>query len=288
MSSDSLLTDSVLTECLSTGGLSTKRVALVVTYNGALWHGFQLQAETIPTVQGCLESALAQVANHNIKLKCAGRTDTGVHATHQVVHFDTSAERPDKAWIHGTNGHLPDSISIVWAGTVPNDFDARFSATARRYLYLIYNSPVRSALCYRELTREYRDLNEALMARAGALLVGEHDFSAYRASACQARTPIRTVQRLEVYRRSDIVAIDITANGFLHHMVRNIVGVLLDIGTGVAAPEWAGDVLATRDRRCASMTAPPTGLYLIDVSYPQRFGVPPGPSLPHLYSTVAN
>lgn len=265
-----------------------RRVALVVAYNGKSLHGFQYQNETIATVQGHLEAALSQVADHEIRVSCAGRTDTGVHATHQVIHFDTTASRPIKAWVFGANTHLPDFISVNWAGEVSSEFDARFSAVARRYLYLIYNSPVRSALLHDVLTRERRPLEEARMHAAGRALLGEHDFSSFRSSECQSPTPWRNVHRLEVYRRGDLVVIDITANAFLHHMVRNIAGVLMDIGAGAAEPGWAAEVLAARDRRCAAMTALPNGLYLVDVSYPEQFGIPGGPDLPHLYSTVAN
>lgn len=268
--------------------MSLSRVALTVCYNGASFHGFQYQSESIPTVQACLESALARVADHDVKLVCAGRTDTGVHATHQVVHFDTTVERPTKAWVMGGNTHLPPSISIGWAGAVDPAFNARFSATQRRYLYLIHNAPVRSALLYQELTRERCPLDEVPMDAAGKLLLGEHDFSSFRSSECQSPTPIRTVHRLDVYRKGDLVVVDITANAFLHHMVRNIVGVLLEIGRGDAGPAWASEVLALRDRRRAGITAPPNGLYLVDVAYPERFGVPAGPDLPHLYSMLTS
>lgn len=268
--------------------MSVRRVALIVAYNGGLWHGFQSQRAAIPTIQGELESALSRVADQPLKIVCAGRTDTGVHATHQVVHFDTSAERPHRAWIFGANSHLPDSIGVTWAGDVAADFSARFSATARRYLYLIYNSQVRSALLHAELTRERRPLDEGRMCSAGQVLVGEHDFTSFRSSECQSPTPYRNVHRLDVFRRGDLVVIDITANAFLHHMVRNIAGVLIDIGAGVAAPQWAAQVLAARDRRRAGVTAPPNGLYLVDVSYPEQCGIPRGPDLPHLYSAVAS
>lgn len=267
---------------------ATARIALVAAYDGASYHGFQYQNPAVPTVQGSLEAALGRVADHDVALVCAGRTDTGVHATHQVVHFDTSAQRPDKAWVLGSNKWLPDTIGIAWAGRVDDAFSARHSATARRYVYLIYNSRLRSPLLHRQLTRESRPLNEELMARAGASLLGEHDFNAYRSSECQSPSPVRTVHRLEVYRRGDLVIIDITANAFLHHMVRNVAGVLMAIGAGDAAPAWAAHVLASRDRRAGGVTAPPHGLYLVDVRYPAHFGIPCGPDLPHLYSAVAN
>ncbi|HKI74878.1 MAG TPA: tRNA pseudouridine(38-40) synthase TruA [Pseudomonadales bacterium] len=266
--------------------MSTTRVALTVSYNGTDFHGFQYQRQSIPTIQGHLETALTRVADHEIKLVCAGRTDTGVHATHQVVHFDTTANRDAKAWIMGGNSHLPDTINIAWAGRVNDDFDARFAATARRYFYVIYNHPVRSALMASLLTKERRPLDEAVMDAAGQALVGEHDFSSFRASGCQSPTPVRDIHRLSVYRIRDLVVIDITANAFLHHMVRNIAGVLMDIGRGDAREAWAAEVLARRDRRCAGLTAPPHGLYLVDVSYPDHFGIPAGPELPHLYAAL--
>lgn len=266
--------------------MTSVRVALVVSYNGAAFHGFQYQNETLPTVQAELESALAHVAAGPVGLVCAGRTDTGVHATHQVVHFD-APQRPAKAWIMGTNAHLPDTVAVTWAGDVAADFSARFSATARRYMYVIYNSPVRSALLPRELTRERRPLDVATMHAAGQALVGEHDFSSFRAAECQARTPMRNVHRLAVYRTGDIVVIDITANAFLHHMVRNIAGVLMDIGAGREREGWAREVLEFRDRTRAAMTAPPHGLYLVDVTYPAGTGIPAGPDLPHLYSILS-
>lgn len=265
----------------------SRRIALVVSYNGAPFHGFQYQNDDLPTVQLALESSLSRIADHPVKLVCAGRTDTGVHATHQVVHFDSDAQRHDDAWILGANRYLPEDVAVQWAAEVDSAFDARFSAEARRYLYLIFNARVRSALLPEALTRESRPLDEAVMHEAGRALIGEHDFSSFRAAECQARTPVRTIEALDVYRRGDIVAVDVIANAFLHHMVRNIVGVLLDIGAGVNPPSWAADVLAAQDRTRAGVTAPANGLYLIDVRYPVAFGIPAGPDLPHLFSLMA-
>lgn len=265
----------------------SRRIALIVSYDGARFHGFQYQNDDLPTVQLALESSLSRVADHPVKTICAGRTDTGVHATHQVVHFDSDADRDNSAWILGTNRYLPDSIAVQWAAVVDDDFDARFSARARRYLYLIFNARVRSPLLTQALTRESRRLDETAMHQAGQALVGEHDFTSFRAAECQARTPIRAIAALDVYRRGDVVAVDVTANAFLHHMVRNIVGVLLDIGAGAKPPTWAADVLAARDRTQAGVTAAASGLYLVDVSYPESFGIPAGPDLPHLFSLMA-
>jgi tRNA pseudouridine38-40 synthase len=261
---------------------------LVVSYNGAGFHGFQYQNEELPTVQSALERAIARVADHPVQVTCAGRTDTGVHATHQVVHFDSENDRPLKAWIHGVNRYLPHSIAISWVGEMAGDFSARFSATARRYLYLIYNSAVRSSFLSQELTFEHRPLDEVLMHEGGQHLVGEHDFSSFRAAGCQARTPVRTITSLDVFRRGDLVVVDVRANAFLHHMVRNIVGLLTDVGRGRVAPAKVAEVLERRDRAVASVTAPSNGLYLIDVVYPASLGLPSGPTLPHLYSLVAS
>lgn len=258
------------------------RVSLCVTYNGAGFHGWQYQAPEVPTVQACLEPALGRVADHDVRVTCAGRTDAGVHATWQVVHFDTPAERPAKAWVMGTNAHLPDTVSVSWATTVSDGFDARFSATARRYLYLIYNHRYRSALMPELLTREYRPLDETGMHLAGQSLLGEQDFSAFRAANCQSNTPMRKVHHLRVSRRGDVVIIDIAANAFLHHMVRNIAGTLMDIGAGERPVDWAGALLEGRDRSRAGVTAAPNGLYLVDVTYPGHYGLPSGPGLPHL------
>lgn len=262
------------------------RICLCVTYNGAGFHGWQHQTPGVATVQATLEAALSRVADHPVRLKCAGRTDAGVHATWQIVHFDTPAERPLKAWVLGANAHLPAAVSVGWARAVPDDFDARFSATARRYLYLILNQRVRSGLMANLLTREHRTLDAAAMDRAGQALLGEQDFSAFRAASCQSSTPMRNVHHLHVHRRESIVIIDIAANAFLHHMVRNIAGVLMDIGAGEKAVEWAGELLALRDRRLAGVTAAADGLYLVDVTYPGRFDLPAGPGLPHLYSLL--
>ncbi|MCB1693354.1 MAG: tRNA pseudouridine(38-40) synthase TruA [Pseudomonadales bacterium] len=266
----------------------TRRVALVVAYDGAAFHGFQFQDGDIATVQRDLERAIARVADHDISLTCAGRTDTGVHATHQVIHFDTEVSRPAEAWLRGTNRYLPETVSVHWAGEVPGDFDARFSATARRYVYLIDNAPVRSALMTGSITWQPRKLDARLMHAGAQYLLGEHDFSSFRAASCQSRSPVRDMQRIDVSRRGELVVVDLTASAFLHHMVRNIVGTLYETGLGRHSPEWIGEVLAARDRTRAGTTARPDGLYLVDVQYPDAFGVPRGPDLPHLYSYISS
>ncbi|HJN51286.1 MAG: tRNA pseudouridine(38-40) synthase TruA [Pseudomonadales bacterium] len=248
-----------------------QRIALCVEYNGSQFHGWQVQSDGIATVQGCLERALAQVANHAVSVICAGRTDAGVHATAQVVHFDAHVGRTERAWVFGTNAHLPEQIRIRWAKAVDGDFHARFSALSRRYLYLVFNSRVRSALFTHELTHEFRELDETRMNKGGQFLVGEHDFTSFRAANCQSKTAMRNVLAVDVSRRNDLVLIDIEANAFLHHMVRIIAGVLMDVGAGEKEPEWIAELLAAKDRNLAGITAPPDGLYLVSVTYPESY-----------------
>ena len=252
------------------------RVALGVQYDGAGFQGWQAQRSGARTVQACLERALAQVANHPVKLICAGRTDSGVHATAQVTHFDTDAVRSERAWVLGGNAHLPPDVSLSWARAMPEDFHARFSALARRYRYLILNQPHRSALWQGRATWCYRPLDAARMHAAGQALVGEHDFSAFRAAECQARHPLRAIHELTVRRQGVGLVLEVEANAFLQHMVRNIAGVLMAIGVGDWPAEWARTVLEGRDRTLAGVTAPAAGLYLLAVRYPERFGLPVG------------
>jgi tRNA pseudouridine38-40 synthase len=203
------------------------------------------------------------------------------------VHFDTNAARPLRAWIYGVNANLPTSVSITWSRAVNDDFSARFSAISRRYLYLIDVSELRHALFANAITRDRRHhLDPDLMGEAGQALVGEHDFSSFRSAHCQSRSPVRTINRLTVTRRGDVVALDIAANAFLHHMVRNVAGVLMDIGAGEQPKDWTRDLLKARDRTVASVTAPPEGLYLIDVNYPPMHALPTGPALPRLLSLL--
>jgi tRNA pseudouridine38-40 synthase len=257
------------------------RIALIVAYSGRKFHGWQSQSEQIATIQRDLTRAVSTVADSSVVLHSAGRTDTGVHASKQVVHFDSPHVRPDKAWVLGVNAHLGDEISVEWSGMVADDFDARHSATARRYLYLIYNNSVRSALMPGYLTQEHRHLNESGMHDAAQALLGENDFSSFRAASCQSRTPMRYVSEVNVLRRQDLVMIDITANAFLHHMVRNIAGVLMDVGAGNRSVSWVGELLSLRDRTRGGVTAAPEGLYLIDVHYPDECGIPADARLPH-------
>lgn len=259
-----------------------RRIALALEYDGSAFNGWQAQkAPRLPTVQESLEAALSQVAAHPLRVHCAGRTDTGVHASEQIVHFESASPRPEKAWVKGGNALLPKSIALRWAREVPADFHARFSAHSRRYRYLIYNTPQRAALLRGLVTQYPHVLEAARMREAGQHLLGERDFTSYRGTACQSRTAMRNVHHLEVERRGDFVIIDIQANAFLLHMVRNVVGVLLEIGAGRRPPDWAAEVLQRRDRSAAGVTAPPQGLYLVKVGYPARFGLPelaPGPA----------
>lgn len=250
------------------------RIALGVEYDGAKFRGWQAQRSEVRTVQSCLEQALAVVADHPVRLICAGRTDTGVHGVGQVVHFDTTVVRSERSWVRGGNAHLPLDISLSWSREVPDDFHARFSALARRYRYLILNQPLRSALWRERAARCYRPLNTQRMHEAGQALVGKHDFSSFRAAECQAKHPVREIQELTVQRQGNGVVLDIKANAFLHHMVRNIAGVLMAVGAGDQPVGWVREVLEQRDRTRASITAPAEGLYLLAVYYPEWLGLP--------------
>jgi tRNA pseudouridine38-40 synthase len=258
------------------------RVALALEYNGSGLFGWQSQRQLqLPTVQETLELALGKIADAPISTVCAGRTDAGVHASHQIVHFDTPVARAEKAWVFGGNTLLPPGLAIHWAKPVPADFHARFSATARRYRYVILNRPVRSAHFSQLATTINPPLDAALMHAEAQCLLGEQDFSSFRGAGCQSNTPMRNVHHVVVERRGDWVIVDIQANAFLLHMVRNIVGTLVEVGSGRQPPGWTAQVFALRDRTKAAMTAPPQGLYLVDVFYPAHFGLPrtrPGPA----------
>jgi tRNA pseudouridine38-40 synthase len=221
-----------------------------------------------------LQQALAKVANHDVFLHCAGRTDANVHATGQVVHFDTHAKRHIDAWIWGTNTNLPPSIIVRWAKHVDYSFHARFSARARHYRYIIYNHPIRPAIHQGRVSWHYYPLDHTKMHEAAQYLLGEQDFSSFRSSQCVSKTPMRCVTECIVIRQKEYIIIDIEANAFLHHMVRNIVGVLLKIGSGQKEPYWLQEVLAAKNRRAAAETAPPFGLYLTNVRYPEIYSFP--------------
>jgi len=249
------------------------RIAVGLEYEGTRYAGWQTQ-RSAETVQVLVEGALAKVAAEAVSLVCAGRTDAGVHARGQVAHFDIAAVRSMRAWMLGANSELPRDISISWVRPVPGHFHARYSAEARTYRYLIFNRASRSGLLARRATWIHRLLDAELMGEAAAMLQGEHDFSAFRAAECQAKSPIRRMERLTVVRQGDWLAIEATANAFLHHMVRNIAGLLIRIGKGDAQPSWAAEVLAGRDRRLSAATAPADGLYLWHVRYPDAFRIP--------------
>ena len=262
------------------------RIALGVEYKGARYRGWQRQESGVPTVQGMLEKALSEVANEPVSLMCAGRTDAGVHASGQIVHFDTRVDRPLKAWVMGSNANLPGDISVTWARVMPADFHARFKAVARRYRYVIYNDPVRPAHLAEEVTWNHRPLDIARMREAARHLVGTHDFTSFRAVQCQAKSPIKTVHHLEVLEHGRFIVIDVRANAFLHHMVRNFAGVLMTIGAGEREPEWVLEALAARDRRAGGVTAHPYGLYLVQVEYPPEFELPQRYLGPHFLSAL--
>jgi tRNA pseudouridine38-40 synthase len=250
-----------------------QRIALGVEYDGSGFAGWQQQRGR-RTVAAELSEAVARVANHPVDLICGGRTDAGVHASGQVVHFNAPVVRTLRGWLLGINSNLPEDISVRWARPVPNWFHARYSALARVYRYCILNRDTRCALQVRRATWVRRPLDLAAMQAAADRLVGDHDFSAFRAAECQSRSPVRRVDWIEVGRGGDQVWIDVAANAFLHHMVRNLAGLLIDVGTGDAAPAWATEVLESRDRRRGAMTAPPNGLYLRTIRYPAAFRLP--------------
>ncbi len=249
------------------------RIALGIEYDGTGYFGWQRQRDVI-SVQGVLEAALSEIAAHPVEVQCAGRTDTGVHGTGQVVHFDTTATRSMRAWSLGVNAKLPKDVSVRWAHEVTDEFHARFSATARRYRYVIYNNALRPAILSSGISHYHLPLDADKMHQAGQALVGEHDFTSLRATHCQSHSPWRKVSHLNVTRHGNYLVIDIKANAFLHHMVRNIVGSLLLIGQGDQPVDWMAWLLAQKNRRLAGVTAKAEGLYLVSVDYPEHFGLP--------------
>lgn len=252
---------------------SKMKIALGIEYDGSRYYGWQRQQE-VKSVQGCLEEALSKVANEPISVFCAGRTDAGVHATGQVVHFETSALRKDAAWTMGVNAHCPPDVAVRWVKTVDEDFHARFSATARRYRYIIFNHRYRPAVLVGGVTHFHYPLDEKRMHQAAQCLLGENDFTSFRAVQCQSKTPWRNVMHINVNRYGHYVVIDIKANAFVHHMVRNIVGSLMEIGCGNQDINWMAQLLAVKDRTKAAATAKAAGLYLVAVDYPAQFDLP--------------
>jgi len=250
------------------------RVALGIEYDGTAYVGWQRQTSGTG-IQEPVEVAISAVANQPVEAICAGRTDAGVHASGQVVHFETTAERSPRGWLLGVNANLPADVNATWAMPVSDDFHARFSALSRTYRYLILNRLVRSSLYRRRAWWVHEPLDEQAMQAGADFLLGEHDFSAFRAAGCQAATAIREISRLTVERRGPWLSITVTANAFLQHMVRNITGTLVAIGRGEQAPGWARQVLDSADRRAGGVAAPAHGLTLLEVRYPDRYGVPP-------------
>ena len=252
------------------------RIALGIEYDGFAFSGWQIQDGDLPTVQGKLEKALSQLANETItKSQVAGRTDTGVHATEQVIHFETNAIRSMRSWVLGANRYLTDqTISVLWAQAVDDDFHARFSAQRRQYRYIILSRPVRPTFLNNHVSWDRRALDLSRMQEAAKYLVGEHDFNSFRTVKCQAKSSVKTVYFLNISQYGEYFYIDIQANSFLHHMVRNIAGVLMSIGSGEADPEWAKQVLDAQDRTKGGKTAPSGGLYLTNVTYDEKFKLP--------------
>ncbi len=250
-----------------------------IEYDGTPYCGWQRLSHA-PSVQNEVERALSQVANHQIDLTCAGRTDSGVHALGQIVHFKSDADRDEKAWRMGCNTNLPDDIALRWILPIQDDFHARFTALSRRYRYIISNHKTRPAILNNKVCWFRDTLNENAMQEAANHLLGENDFSSFRASGCQARHAMRELQDIQITRDGEFVYVDIVANAFLHHMVRNIVGSLFEVGSGERAPEWFADLLEIKDRTKAGITAPACGLYFVSVKYPESFSLPVSPTPP--------
>lgn len=255
------------------------RLALGIEYDGSRFLGWQTQPGG-GTVQDVLQTAMAAIAGEDVKVTCAGRTDRGVHACEQVIHFDPPAARPDTAWVRGVNAMLPDSVAVLWARPVDDAFHARFSAISRSYRYILLNRQVRPALAARHAGWFHRALDVESMRLASEFFVGEHDFSAFRSAECQAKSPVRRVIRLDIECSGERIDFLIRANAFLHHMVRNIVGTLVYVGMGKYPPAWVGDVLASRERALAAPTFGPEGLYLEAVDYGPQWALPTGRRAP--------
>ncbi|MBA4739524.1 MAG: tRNA pseudouridine(38-40) synthase TruA [Burkholderiales bacterium] len=253
------------------------RLALRIEYDGSSFFGWQIQPEVL-TIQGEIERGLSQVAGEPIRVFCAGRTDTGVHATYQIVHFDTTVIRPDSAWVRGLNALISKDISILWVREVSSEFHARYSALRRTYRYLLLNREQRPGLFAKNVGWYHKKLDVNAMKAAALTIIGENDFSAFRSSECQANNPVRTIEKLCVRAVGDVIVFEVTANAFLHHMVRNIVGTLVYIGAGKQPVEWMDEILVSRNRALAAPTFSPNGLYLTSIDYNPHWGLP-GPGL---------
>lgn len=257
------------------------RIALGVEYDGSGFAGWLWQSSG-RTIQSELEAALSKVAAEPVRVVCAGRTDAGVHATAQVAHFDTGVYRKPYAWLMGGNSELPPDVRVTWVREVSEEFHARTSAIARFYRYVILNRSMKSALQRHQVTWVHAPLDIGPMQEAAAFLIGEHDFSSFRAQGCQSKSPQRFMHFIHVWREEDRVVIDLCANAFLHHMVRNIAGVLIAIGSGRHPPVWAAEVLMARNRKLGGVTAAADGLYFAGICYPETFGLPRHPIFDHL------
>ena len=257
----------------------TKRYAAVVQYDGSAFCGFQKQKHS-PSVQQELERALSSVANAEIIVSCAGRTDTAVHASYQVIHFDTQALRTGRNWVKGSNSQLPDSIALLWADEVNETFHARFSATSRTYRYVIHSAPARPAILSQGVTWVRKPLNTAAMQEACQYLLGEQDFSAFRGAGCQSLSPNRNITSAKIIQAGELIVFEVTANAFVLHMVRNIIGSLMEVGFGRRDPGWIGQLIKGRDRTKSAATASPKGLYLVQVGYPNDPLIPLMPKGP--------
>jgi tRNA pseudouridine38-40 synthase len=256
-----------------------KRYAAVVSYDGSAFCGFQKQKHS-PSVQQELERALSSVANAEIIVSCAGRTDTAVHASYQVIHFDTQAPRTGRNWVKGSNSQLPDSIALLWADEVNETFHARFSATSRTYRYVIHSAPARPAILSQGVTWVRKPLNTAAMQEACQYLLGEQDFSAFRGAGCQSLSPNRNITSAKIIQAGELIVFEVTANAFVLHMVRNIIGSLMEVGFGRRDPGWIGQLIKGRDRTKSAATASPKGLYLVQVGYPNDPLIPLMPKGP--------
>ncbi len=250
------------------------RIALGIEYDGSFYCGWQSQAGGVATVQDALQAALSGIADETISVIAAGRTDAGVHGIEQVVHFDTQADRPLQAWVRGVNALLPRSVVVRWAHPVPEEFHARFSAQGRSYQYLLINRWTRPAINAGKVGWYHLPLDLAAMQTAAGHLLGTHDFSAFRAAECQAKSPVKTLRQLDIRREDDMLIFDVGADAFLHHMVRNLVGCLVYVGKGKYPPAWTADVLTSRNRRLAAPTFAPDGLYLRRIQYDAKWGLP--------------
>ena len=249
------------------------KLAAAVEYDGGNFHGWQRQKGNIRTVQMAVEEAFGSIANHPVRVFCAGRTDAGVHAEEQIVHFETDAKRPLKSWLFGSNSHLPKEVNVRWVRCVDDDFHARFSAIARQYQYRILTNPVRSSLLRNRVLFEPRKLHIPRLQSALNMLLGCHDFSAFRSSICQAKSPIKTIEQIRLEEIDRQVVITIKADAFLHHMVRNVIGTVLCVARGDRDLQWLNQVIHSKNRQQAGMTAPPHALYFMRAFYPSRFGI---------------